>query len=56
MDDLGGVLSGVSQTSETMKNFNMAKLLSTLNSADETQKGALASLLNLGSQKISDVK
>lgn len=50
MDDLGGVLAGASQTSETMKNFSMAKLLSTLNNADDTQKGALASLLNLGRQ------
>ena len=56
MDDLGGVLAGASQTSETMKNFNMAKLLSTLNNADDTQKGALASLLNLGNQGTSNVK
>jgi len=34
----------------------MAKLLSTLNEADDTQKGALASLLNLGSKATSDVK
>ena len=56
MDDLGGVLSGAAQSSETMKNFNMAKLLATLNNADDTQKGALASLLNLGGQSTSDVK
>jgi len=56
MDDLGGVLSGASQASETMKNFNMAKLLSTLNNADDTQKGALASLLSMAGQKTSDVK
>jgi hypothetical protein len=56
MDDLGGVLAGASQTSETMKNFNMAKLLSTLNNADESQKGALASLLSLGGKTTSDVK
>jgi hypothetical protein len=53
---LSGVLSGAAQTSETMKNFNMSKLLSTLNNADDTQKGALAALLNLGSQNTSDVK
>lgn len=51
MDDLGGVLAGASQTSETLKNVNMAKLLETLNNADDTQKGALASLLNLGGKK-----
>jgi len=56
MDDLGGVLAGASQTSETMKNFNMAKLLSTLNNADDTQKGALASLLSLGAQNTSNAK
>ena len=56
MDDLGNVFSGASQSSETLKNFNMAKLLSTLNNADETQKGALASLLNLGNQDKSDIK
>ena len=56
MDDLGGVLAGASQTSETMKNFNMSQLLSSLNNADDTQKGALASLLNLGSHKSSDTK
>jgi len=56
MDDLGGVLAGANQTSETMKNFNMSKLLSTLNNADDTQKGVLASLLNLGSQSTSDSK
>jgi flotillin len=56
MDDLGGVLAGANQTSETMKNFNMSKLLSTLNNADDTQKGVLASLLNLGSQNSSDKK
>jgi len=49
VEDLKGVMSGASETTETMKNFNMAKLLSTLNNADESQKGALASLLNLGS-------
>ncbi|NQZ88320.1 MAG: hypothetical protein HRT54_12175 [Colwellia sp.] len=56
MDDLGGVLAGANQTSETMKNFNMSKLLSTLNNADDTQKGVLASLLNLGSEKTSGTK
>jgi hypothetical protein len=56
MDDLGGVLAGANQTSETMKNFNMSKLLSTLNNADDAQKGVLASLLNLGSQNASDKK
>ena len=56
MDDLGGVLAGANQTSETMKNFNMSKLLSTLNNADDAQKGVLASLLNLGSEKNSDKK
>jgi len=56
MDDLGGVLAGANQTSETMKNFNMSKLLSTLNNADDTQKGVLASLLNLGGQSSSDKK
>jgi uncharacterized membrane protein YqiK len=56
MDDLGGVLAGAAQTSETMKNFNMSKLLSTLNNADDTQKGVLASLLNLGSEKTSGTK
>ena len=56
MDDLGGVLSGAAQTSETMKNFNMAKLLSTLNNADDAQKGMLASLLNLGDKNTSDIK
>lgn len=49
VEDFKGVMSGASDTAETMKNFNMAKLLSTLNNADESQKGALASLLNLGS-------
>jgi len=48
MDDLGGVMAGASQASETLKNVNMAKLLSTLNNADDAQKGALASLLSLG--------
>ena len=56
MDDLGGVLAGANQTSETMKNFNMSKLLSTLNNADDAQKGVLASLLNLGSENSSDKK
>jgi flotillin len=56
MDDLGGVLAGAAQTSETMKNFNMSKLLSTLNNADDTQKGALASLLNLANKNSSDEK
>jgi uncharacterized membrane protein YqiK len=56
MEDLGGVFSGVAQSSETLKNMNMAKLLSSLNNADDAQKGALASLLNLGSQQTSDVK
>lgn len=51
MDDLKGVLAGASQTSETIKNVNMAKLLSTLNNADDTQKSALASLLDLGTNK-----
>ncbi|WDE11812.1 flotillin family protein [Thalassomonas haliotis] len=48
MDDLKGVLAGASDSSETLKNINMAKLLSSLNNADESQKGALASLLGLG--------
>ncbi|GHF97010.1 flotillin family protein [Thalassotalea marina] len=56
MDDLGGVLSGVNQTSETLKNVNMAKLLSTLNNADDSQKGMLANLLNLGDKNTTDVK
>ena len=56
MDDLGGVLAGASQTSETLKNVNMAKLLSTLNNADDSQKGVLASLLNLGDKQTSSVK
>jgi flotillin len=56
MDDLGGVLAGAAQTSETMKNFNMSKLLSTLNNADDTQKGALASLLNLANKNSSHEK
>lgn len=56
MDDLGGVFSGAAQSSETLKNFNMAKLLSTLNNADDAQKGMLASLLNMGGKETSDVK
>lgn len=56
MEELNGVLSGAAESSETLKNFNMAKLISTLNEADDTQKGALASLLNLGNQTTSGVK
>lgn len=56
VEDLKGVLAGASDSSETLKNFNMAKLLATLNNADDSQKGALASLLNLVSQKGSDDK
>lgn len=48
VEDLKGVMGGAADTSETLKNINMAKLLATLNNADESQKGALASLLNLG--------
>jgi len=56
MEDLKGVLAGASDSSETLKNVNMAKLLSTLNNADESEKGALASLLNLAGKATSDVK
>jgi uncharacterized membrane protein YqiK len=56
LDDLKGVLGGVAESSETIKNINMAKLLSNLNNADDAQKGALASLLDLGSKKTSDVQ
>ncbi|WP_206512363.1 hypothetical protein [Colwellia sp. Arc7-635] len=56
MDDLGGVLAGAATTSETMKNINMSKLLSTLNNADDAQKSMLANLLNLGGQSASDKK
>ena len=48
MDDLKGVLAGASDSSENLKKINMAKLLSSLNNADDSQKGALASLLDLG--------
>jgi flotillin len=48
VEDLKGVMGGAVNTSETLKNINMAKLLSTLNNADDSQKSALASLLNLG--------
>ena len=53
MEDLKGVLSGAAESSETIKNINMAKLLSTLNNADDAQKGALASLLNLNGKSSS---
>ncbi|MGB2742809.1 MAG: hypothetical protein WBC60_19875 [Cognaticolwellia sp.] len=56
MDDLGGVLAGAATTSETMKNINMSKLLSTLNNADDSQKSMLASLLNVGGQNAADKK
>ncbi|MCJ8319744.1 MAG: hypothetical protein MJK12_08920 [Colwellia sp.] len=56
MEDLNGVLSGASQSSETLKNVNMAKLLSTLNNADDSEKGALASLLNLAGKSTANVK
>jgi uncharacterized membrane protein YqiK len=56
MEDLGGVFSGVAQSSETLKNMNMAKLLSSLNNADDTQKSALASLLNLGDHNTTNAK
>ncbi|WP_448554114.1 hypothetical protein [Thalassotalea montiporae] len=53
MEDLKGVLSGAAESSETIKNINMAKLLSSLNNADDAQKGALASLLNLNGKSSS---
>lgn len=56
MDDLKGVLAGASESSETLKNVNMAKLLSTLNNADDSEKGALASLLNLAGKSTAGVK
>jgi len=56
VEDLKGVMGGAAATSETLKNVNMAQLLSTLNNVDESQKGALASLLNLGGKATSDVK
>ncbi len=56
MDDLNGMLAGASQSSETLKNVSMAKLLSTLNNADEGERGALASLLSMGSSKTSNVE
>ncbi|WP_448547028.1 hypothetical protein [Thalassotalea fusca] len=56
VEDLKGVMSGAADSSEALKNFNMAKLLSTLNNADDAQKGALASLLNGVQQNTSDVK
>jgi hypothetical protein len=34
----------------------MTKLLSTLNNADDSQKGALASILNLAGKQTSDAK
>lgn len=55
MEDLNGVLAGASQSSETLKNINMSQLLSSLNNADDSQKSALANLLNLGG-KSSDKK
>jgi len=50
MDDLKGVLAGAADSSETLKNVNMAKLLSSLNNADDSQKGMLANLLNLANK------
>jgi len=54
MDDLKGVLAGASDSSETLKNVNMAKLLSSLNNADDSQKGMLANLLNLAGKNNSN--
>jgi len=56
MEDLQGFMSGAANSTETYKNFNMAKLLATLNNADESQKGALANLLKLGGESTSQVK
>jgi len=56
VEDLKGVLGGAAESSETIKNISMTKLLSTLNNADDSQKGALASLLNLAGKQTSDAK
>jgi len=56
VEDLKGVLGGAAASSETIKNISMTKLLSTLNNADDSQKGALASLLNLAGKQTSDAK
>lgn len=54
VEDLKGVLGGAAASSETIKNISMTKLLSTLNNADDSQKGALASLLNLAGKQTSE--
>ena len=51
VEDLKGVLSGAAQSSETLKNLSMTQLMSTLNSADEGQRSALANMLNLALNK-----
>jgi hypothetical protein len=56
VEDLKGVLGGAAASSETIKNISMTKLLSTLNNADDSQKGALASILNLAGKQTSDAK
>ncbi len=56
VEDLKGVLGGAAASSETIKNISMTKLLSTLNNADDSQKGALASILNLAVKQTSDAK
>ena len=54
VEDLKGVLSGAAQSSETLKNLSMTQLMSTLNSADEGQRSALANMLNLALNKGSN--
>ncbi len=56
VEDLKGVLAGAADSSETIKNVNMAKLLSSLNNADDSQKNVLANLLNLGGKTKSEIK
>ncbi|MBO9490678.1 hypothetical protein J7384_09915 [Endozoicomonas sp. G2_1] len=56
LDDLKGVLAGASESSETIKNFSMAQLLSSLNNADESQRSALANLLKIGTASNGESK
>jgi uncharacterized membrane protein YqiK len=47
VEDLKGVLSGANESSETLKNINMSKLLSQLSSSSDSQKSQLLALLGM---------
>ena len=47
VEDLKGVLAGANESSETLKNINMSKLLSQLSNSSDAQKSQLLSLLGV---------